>query len=145
METSQLFSLLEEARENHNIYLIARAALMISGRNYEVTLTEEEKTEILKCLENARDRKGILGLEDGYELARWLLICQYLFPEKEIRPSESDVTMIQQACDSYIDDRILKQVASLVHMRKELNISISINRLPPKKQKYVLKLAATLG
>jgi len=145
METSQLFSLLKEARENYNIYIIARAALMISGRDHEFTLTAEEKSEILKCFENARERRGILGLEDGYELARWLMICRYLFPEKEIHPSASDITMIQQACDSYIDDRILKQVASLVHMRQELNIPISINRLPPKKRKYVLKLAATLG
>lgn len=145
MNPSQLLSLLSEARERGNHYLIARATLMLRGRGHGVSLSILEETTILQCLENARERKGILGLEDGYELARWLLICRYLFPEKEIRPSTSDVTMIQQACDSYIDDRILKQVASLVHMRKELNIPISISRLPPKKRKYVLKLAATLG
>ena len=144
MEKSQLFSLLEEARENQNIYLIARATLMLQGRGYDVSLSRLEEATIIKCLENARNRKGILGLEDGYELARWLLICQHLFPEKEIQATSSDITMIQQACDSYINDRILKQVASLVHMRKELNIPINFNRLPPKKRKYVLKLAATL-
>jgi len=144
MQKTQLLSLLEEARENHNMYLIARATLMLKGRNHNTTLTDEERSNIIQCLEDTRNRKGILGLEDGYELARWILICRYLFFEKEIQATSSDITMIQQACDSYIDDRILKQVASLMHMRKELNIPISINRLPPKKRKYVLKLAATL-
>lgn len=145
MEKSQLFSLLEEARENQNIYLVARATLMLRGHGQDVALSLHEEMAILQCLKKARNRKGILGLEDGYELARWLLICRHLFPQKEIKPTSSDIKMIQQACDSYINDRILKQVASLVHMRKELNIPISINRLPPKKRKYVFKLAATLG
>jgi hypothetical protein len=145
MNKNQLLSLLQRARNEGNPYILARATLMLRGRGHDVSLNSLEEATILQCLENARDKKGILGLEDGYELARWLLNCRYLFPGKEIRPSSSDITMIQQACDSYIDDRILKQVASLVHMRQELNIPISINRLPPKKRKYVLKLAATLG
>ena len=144
MEMSQLFSLLADARENHDIYLIARAALMLKGHDHDIALTDEERAEIIQCLEDARNRNGILGLEDGYELARWILICRHLFPEKGIKATSSDIIMIQEACDSYIDDRILKQVASLVHMRKELDIPVSINRLPPKKRKYVLKLAATL-
>lgn len=145
MDKTQPLSLLERAREEQDIYIIARVALMIRGRGHMASLTPAEHSVILQSLENARIRKGILGLEAGYELARWLLICRYLFPEREIQPATEDVAMIQEACDSYIDNRILKQVASLVHMRKELGIQISINRLPPKKRRYVLKLAATLA
>ena len=104
-----------KGRENQDIYIIARAALMLKGRGHVTPLTPGEHSTILQCLENARLRKGILGLEVGYELARWILICQYLFPDKEIVPTDADKRMIQEACDSYCTDRILKQVASLYH------------------------------
>lgn len=118
---------------------------MLKGRGYKTPLTPAEYSAVLKCLENARLRKGILGLEAGYELARWILICQYLFPNMEIAPTDAEKLMVQEACDSYCADRILKQVASLVHMGKVLNIPISLNKLPPKKRKFIEKMAATLA
>ena len=145
MDRTQLLSLLERARENNDIYIIARAALMLKGRGHDAPLTPAEHSIILQCLENARVRKGILGLEAGYELARWIIICQHLFPDKKIVPTDADKQMIQGACDSYCADRILKQIASLVHMGKVLNIPISLNKLPPKKRKFVEKMAATLA
>ncbi|MCA9366196.1 hypothetical protein KC722_01305 [Candidatus Kaiserbacteria bacterium] len=144
MKESQLFALLEEGRKNNNIYLVARAALLLRGIGVPNCLTADEKNLILYRLQCAREGKGTLGLEPGYELARWILICRYIFPEKYIVPSLDDIRMIQEACDSYCKDRILKQVASLVHMQGLLNIPLSINRLPPKKRKYVMKLAAAL-
>lgn len=144
MEARQLFTLLKKARASENIYIIARMVVMLRGQGHCVELSEVEQDSILQCLNNARRGKGILGLESGYELARWILICRHLFPEKEIEPTIDDTCMIQEACDSYCDDRILKQVASLVHMGKVLNITININKLPPKKRKFVEKLAATL-
>ena len=145
MDKNQLLSLLGRARESQDIYTIARAALMLKGRGYDAPLTAIEHSAILLCLQNARIKKGILGLETGYELARWILICQYIFPDKELVPTDADQLMIQEACNTYCAERILKQVASLVHMGKVLNIPININRLPPKKRKYVLKLAVTLS
>lgn len=145
MDTYQLFSLLKNAREVGNIYHIARAAIMLRHRNVPGELTEREKVQIYYCLEQSRTGHGILGLEPGYELARWLMICRYLFPEKAIEPTPTDIEMIQRACDSYCNDRILKQVASLVQMSRVLEINISITKLPPKKRKKVLTLSAALA
>lgn len=145
MSNKQLYSLLESARERQDIYIIARAALMLQGRGCSVALTENEKTTIFQCLENSRKKKGALGLEPGYELARWILICRYLFPEEEISLFKEDIKMIQEACDSYINDRILKQIASIIHMSQVLGIEINLNRLPLKKRRWVEKLAATLS
>jgi len=146
MEKAQLLSLLERARRDQDTYLTARAVMMLQFRGYAATLTTQEKDTIIQCLENSRRGKGILGLEPGYELARWILICEYVFPETECRPTASDIRMIQEACDSYCADRrFLKQIASLVHMGKVLNIPINLNKLPPKKRKYVEKMAATLA
>jgi hypothetical protein len=40
MDKTQLLSLLEKARGSQNIYIVARAALMLRGRHHSVILPE---------------------------------------------------------------------------------------------------------
>lgn len=136
--------MLERARKEKNIYIIARSVMMLRGVGVDCQLTDSEKSEVILKLEKARKSQGMLGLEPGYELARWLMICRFLMPESQIRPSKDDIVLIQEACDSYCRDRIFKQVASLVHMSQILQIPIKINHLPKKKRRLIKKIAATL-
>jgi hypothetical protein len=145
LEKTELLGMLDRARSAGNIYLIARSALMLLGQYGENNfLSKYEKEQILEKYVAARNKKGMLGLEPGYELARWIMLCHYLLPDENVWPSRDDIALIREASDQYCRDRNLRQIASLVQTCSIFNVSLNLRLLPLKKRRKIIRLAARL-
>ena len=144
MKLIELEGLLVRARAQNNIYLIARCALMCTAYGTGSRLIPEEKSLIRLRLKAAREKNVTLGLQPGYEIARWLMLSQRLVSEDEIWPRDQDVALIQETCDQYCRERNIKQLASLLHTCKAIVVSVNLALLPPKKREKVKRLAAGL-
>ena len=144
-DTAFFLEKLRLAREEGNIYLIARSLpfLMLAGIDEQPT--EQEKVAMFQKLDDVRKGKVddfFKGVE-GYMLARWLMLVNHFWPGSEPATDE-DVLAIRKAFEKYREDENFHQMASLVHTGKEIGIEIDTSTLTENERIEVEKVLTEL-
>jgi hypothetical protein len=139
-DTAFFMNQLEEARVKGDIYLTARALPFLMHEGIDVSPTQEEKQEMLKKLNEARNGESeefFRGVE-GYMLARWLMLINHFWPDSE-PPTHDDISLIQKAFKKYRSDENYHQLASLVQTAKEIGIELSTEGLSETERQEIEK------
>jgi|GEM_PF-4732507 len=119
-----------------DIYDTARELQVKKMKGETVTLSTETAVSIRQSLQTARSGVSQMGLEPGYERARWLMIATTLLSE-EVSVTEEDIAAIQEAAAVYIAKRNFYQLASLIQTAEVVGISINLDSISESDQKEI--------
>ncbi|MFN3187962.1 MAG: hypothetical protein ACK42D_00230 [Candidatus Paceibacteria bacterium] len=120
---------LKEARDNNDIYAVARLIGVLRGLGIDVEIDEEEKAACLQELEKTRvgNVDDFFRRVPGYMVARWLMILKNFYPE-DVEISESDIVLMQSALEQYQNEENYYQIASLKITTESIGVSLDYSK-----------------
>jgi hypothetical protein len=126
---SEIKRLLEGARSEGNIYVIARIVLILRNRHCDdVFLSREERTTLLRSLRQIRAGRKVLAnwIPIGYQTARFVMLARFLC-NPDITLTEKDKARIKRAARYYKkngDKHSMRQLESLVLTAEEIGLEL---------------------
>jgi hypothetical protein len=136
---------LTKARKKGNLYLIARYTMLLQLRGFdEIDLQPEESQALIGALDKTRQGKGSLPVEQGHEVARWIMLIDHFFPQgMGVLSSESDVELIHDAFEAYRASGNFNQLAGLKYTCDWLGVHLNI-QLSEEETRKLDKVMATI-
>lgn len=143
MERPKAHAQVGEAPISSDLYEIARSLQMAKLRDPAVEPSAAEAEAIQKELNNAREGKGYLELAQGYQVARWLMIHEVLWPGTS-HPTEEDRALMNKAAQEYRNENNLYQLASLIHTSRFLGVELNYDPLPENMEQQLQEALAEI-
>lgn len=131
---------LKEARDNNDIYVVARLIGVLRGLGIGVELEEGEKVACLQELEKARvgNVDDFFRRVPGYMVARWLMILKNFYPE-DVEISDSDIVLMQSALEQYQNEENYYQIASLKVTTESVGVQLNFGQFSEEEMVEIEK------